>query len=454
MILKNLEANKNTVVTEYDIDFHIINSHSELKLESVTLCDAIIFRSDKVSFVKTEIQRIRRSDNPVLYLKPIFVSSKRVFLRLNKDADGYLGDEELGGLEDQVNLIRNRAAEIAEFAFPKHATFHQKNFLKLCQYLYTRETKLDANRSRQAHMGYRYGFVNYLVPDLELNQFLDVVNDMKKIGFINTTLAERVNLCKKCSSSYLHFVETCHKCKSVDIQTESLIHHFRCAYIGPETDFQQEDVLVCPKCDKVLRHIGVDYDKPSEIINCGSCNHQSQQSAILANCVDCGKENDLANLHSKEMYNISLTEQGKNLALNPISLFSDYKSDEDERLDLEIDESTFDLLARQEAKKKQANNLASYTLEIKFSDLVIDTLVTSEVKIFTLEFKKILVNYLEEIDLFATISPVQYKFLMVSKSEAYAEDMAETLRYNINKVLNDNFNDPDHQLVVTTVKLS
>ena len=453
MILKNLEANTNTIVTEYDINFHIVNSNAELRHENLVSCDAIIFRSDYVSFVKSEIQRIRKADNPALYLKPIYVATKRAYLRLDQNVDGYLGDDELNGVAEEVGVLVDRITDIEDFKFPKHATFHQKNFIKLCQYLLTRDINLKAKRSRQAHMGFRYNFVNYLVPNLELNQFLDLVNDMKKVGYINTKLAERVNLCRDCSSSYLHFVETCHKCKSVDIETESLIHHFRCAYIGPESDFQQDDVLICPKCDKVLRHIGVDYDKPSEIINCNSCNHQSQQSAIVANCVDCGKENDLTSLHSKEMYNISLTEQGKNLAINPNSLFSEYKDEKDHKLELEIDQSTFDLLARQESKKKQEKKYASYVLEILFSEEALVTLVPSEIRTFQLEFKKILVNYLQEIDLFTAVSPLNYKLLLISKTERYAQDMTETLQYNINKVLNDNFSDPVHQLQVFKTKL-
>lgn len=453
MILKNLEANTNTIVTEYDIDFHIINSQSELRLESLIACDAIIFRSDYVSFLKAQIQRIRKSDNPSIYLKPIFVSTKRAFLRLEKNVDGYLGDSELEGIEDKVTDLLDRITEIKQFTFPKHSTFHQKNFIKLCQFLLTRDLKLEAVRSRKAHMGYQYNFVNYLVPDLELNQFLDLANDMKNIGFIQTELAERVNLCRSCSSSYLHFVETCHKCKSIDIETESLIHHFRCAYIGPESDFKQEDVLACPKCDKILRHIGVDYDKPSDIINCNSCNHQSQQSSIIANCVDCGTSNDLSKLHSKEMYNIQLTEQGKNLALNPLSLFGEYSETKEDQLELEILTSTFNLLVRQEAKKLYPKKLASYTIDISFSEVTLSTLIPSEIKTFTGEFKKILTNYLDEIDLFCCESPVHYRLLLMSKKEKYAQDMTETLKYNINKVLNDNFQDPEHSLEIITTQL-
>ena len=257
---------------------------------------------------------------------------------------------------------------------------------------------------------------------------------MSEKGFLTSELVEKVSLCKSCSSSYLHFTETCHKCKSIDIEAESLIHHFRCAYIGPESDFKNGDDLVCPKCDKMLRHIGVDYDKPSEIVHCNTCNHQSQQSAIIAKCVDCGSTNELSNLHQKSLYNFQLTEQGKNLALNPQTILVDLEEDKEQEIESEIDTKLFDLISIQESKKQYAKNLASFVISIEFSPFVIDHLTATEISIFRLEFKKILLNYLDDIDLFTTIDSSSYKFLLVAKDQKYVDEMKLTLEYNINKI--------------------
>lgn len=453
MILKNLDSTNDIIVTEYDIDFHIVNSQSDISFQSLTSCDAIVFRTDYINYLKTQIQKIRKSDNPALYLKPIYVSSKRAFLRLDKNVDGYIGDSELEGIEEEVSNLLKRIEALKSFTFPQDASFHQRNFIKLSQYLFTRNIKLEASRSRRAHIGYYYKFIDYLVPDLELHQFLDELNRMKERGYITTELVENVSLCKSCSSSYLHFIETCHRCKSVDIEAESLIHHFRCAYIGPESDFKQNDDLVCPKCDKMLRHIGVDYDKPSEIVHCNTCNHQSQQSAIIANCVDCGHSNELANLHTKKMYNVQLTEQGQNLAINPKSLFAEIELNKQEKIELEIEPDLFDLFSRQESLKQYAKKLGSYIIDIEYSRTIIERLTASETSTFKLEFKKILINYLEEIDLFCSIDATNYRLLLISKKDQYIEDMVKALEYNIDKILNDNFNDPQHQLQIKSTKL-
>ena len=91
MILKNLESNVNAILRENEIDFHIINSNKELDINSLIASDAIIFRSDRISHLKIEIEKIRKANNPSLYLKPIFVSTRRVKLKLDIKIDGLEG---------------------------------------------------------------------------------------------------------------------------------------------------------------------------------------------------------------------------------------------------------------------------------------------------------------------------------------------------------------------------
>ena len=454
MILKNLESSTNTIVRENEIDFHIINAHGDIKLESLVNCDAIIFRTDRVSLVKEEIEKIRRSNLPKLYLKPLFVTTKRVYQRLKGSVDGVVEASDLDSVEESLKEILAKTAEIPLTPISNHLSHVDQVLLKSMQYMYSRNINLDAKRTRQAHMGYTYPFVNYLIPDLELHTFLDKVHIATKKNWLTKQLADRVNLCRSCSSSYLHFSETCHKCKSIDIESESLIHHFRCAYIGPESDFKQdEDIFMCPKCDKVLRHIGVDYDKPSEIINCNSCNHQSQQSAIKASCVDCGTDNDLAKLYTKEVVNLKLTAEGINVIKNVDAFSLDNEAELNQLFEYELETQVFDLVRKQEVRKMLGNKLNSYTMNIAFDKEVISHLSKQEKDIFSSEFRKIMGNYLEDVDLMTSRGYTEYDLLLSAKSEHYLNEMTEALQYNINKIINDNFDDPMHNLTINSTRL-
>ncbi len=448
MILKNLEANVNTLIRENDIDFHIVNSQTELQLEDLVACDALIFRSDRASQIQVEIEKIRRADNPRLYLKPIFVSSRRMKIRLNNEVDGIVEGSDLDSIEEQTKNLLSKIKEINPKPLSKSMAFNDRVLLKTMQFMYTRSLDLKPKRSRAALMGYHYPFVRTLIPNFEVTTFLDKLDVASKKNWFHTKLEDRVNLCNSCGSSYLHFVESCHKCHSIDINAEPLIHHFRCAYIGPQSDFEQEDLLICPKCDKVLRHIGVDYDKPSEILTCNSCNHQAQQSSIRAGCIDCGDQNELTKLHSKEVHSYVLTVEGIEIARTGQSFDIVEENDVLKMHKYELEAQVFDLLRYQEIKKTVTNKQKSYTLSVDFNESVLDDLTNTERITFTNEFKDILGNYLDEVDLMTTRSISSYEILLSCKRKDYAEDMMETIRYNVNKIINDNFNDPKHDLSV------
>lgn len=153
------------------------------------------------------------------------------------------------------------------------------------------------------------------------------------------------------------------------------------------------------------------------------------------------------------MYNVLLTEQGKNLAINPHSLFVEIELSKQEKIELEIEPDLFVLLSGQEAHKQYTRKMGSYVIDINYSPTTIERLTATETATFKLEFKKILINYLDDIDLFCTIDATNYRLLLVSKQQSYIDDMVKTLEYNINKVLNDNFNDPVHELQVNPTKL-
>ncbi|MDL2252272.1 hypothetical protein LJC12_05410, partial [Odoribacter sp. OttesenSCG-928-J03] len=103
----------------------------------------------------------------------------------------------------------------------------------------------------------------------------------------NSVLIDKVPLCRHCFSSHLVFTETCPYCQDSDIYLEESIHHFQCANISPESSYVKGDDLVCPKCRKKLRHIGVDYDRPSALYHCRICSHSFSKPKMRVTCTSC-----------------------------------------------------------------------------------------------------------------------------------------------------------------------
>lgn len=122
---------------------------------------------------------------------------------------------------------------------------------------------------------------------------------------------DMLHVCGHCGSSRLHVREECTACRSGNLRTESLIHHYRCAHQGPAEAFERPNGgLVCPKCTHELRHYGVDYDRPAEIHRCGDCGQITDEPAVGFICMDCGKRTDAALAERRSWFHYALTPQG------------------------------------------------------------------------------------------------------------------------------------------------
>src|SRR5215470_15446942 len=130
-------------------------------------------------------------------------------------------------------------------------------------------------------------------------------------GHLQRQFFDRLHICPQCRSSRLSVREECTKCRSPRLTEERLIHHFRCAEQQPESRFRKGPDLVCPKCDYVLNHFGLDYDKPGSVLCCGSCRHVSDVPAIAFVCLDCGTRTDADDVPTCDWFHYDLTALGR-----------------------------------------------------------------------------------------------------------------------------------------------
>ena len=107
------------------------------------------------------------------------------------------------------------------------------------------------------------------------------------LGLLGREVANRVRLCPECDDSRLNYRETCPKCSSLNILQQEMVTHFACAHSAPLQHFRRGGDLVCPKCERALRHIGVDYEKPSRLFTCFSCEDVFRDPAVEAQCLRC-----------------------------------------------------------------------------------------------------------------------------------------------------------------------
>ena len=129
-------------------------------------------------------------------------------------------------------------------------------------------------------------------------------------GFLKRAFFDRFHVCQRCDSARMNVREECSKCRSANLVDESYLHHFRCAYQGPESEFRRGDDLVCPKCRRELANFGADYDRPGAMSVCLECRHASSEPAIGFSCLDCGAHADSATAQTRDAFTYEVTEQG------------------------------------------------------------------------------------------------------------------------------------------------
>jgi CheY-like chemotaxis protein len=133
-------------------------------------------------------------------------------------------------------------------------------------------------------------------------------------GLLKREFFERFHICPACGSYRLHVREECSQCRSSNLSEEQYLHHFRCAFQGPEPDFRRGDELICPKCHQELTHFGFDYDRPGTMIVCGSCGHAASEPSVGFVCLDCGAHTDSDVAATRDVFSYQLTDQGVSFA--------------------------------------------------------------------------------------------------------------------------------------------
>ncbi len=215
----------------------------------------------------------------------------------------------------------------------------------------------------------------------EMDSF-DLLTKMSIDGLLEQEFYDVVNLCPECRSSHINFREVCPSCKSSDIRQEDYIHHFRCGYLAPESDYREKDSdkLICPKCGRELRHIGVDYDKPSKVFICNSCGNVFEEPESMFFCFNCGVMFDKEEAVKFSVRKYFITKYGRDVAFAG-SIASTYTRSLIESDSKILPYSIFEMILEKERKRAQRYGLSSCLLDIDFtSDKISESMLYEMVR--------------------------------------------------------------------------
>lgn len=325
---QNVKQKNGTVMKDYEIITNkngrrILVIYSPVYVEKCTDIsypdfDAIFVDVADVAYETNRLAIWKSSPIMILkcWLKPQFVSSRlKDNIRMTRHiVDGYasspLDESFTSAIEDIWHYIRELGISTDAMAIKTGNDF----FIRLCQFALTRRISTFTTGALNGFASgytlinaalFEYQETIYKKERLLFNQSLLEMGYIRPVRFV-----EKIHLCPQCKHSHLYFAEACPSCMSTNIVMESVIHHFRCANVSPESEYMYDGELRCPKCKHYLRHIGVDYDRPASTYHCKECGKQFLHSKIKVTCSNCNKVTPPSELLAQDIMEYAFTQEG------------------------------------------------------------------------------------------------------------------------------------------------
>ena len=175
------------------------------------------------------------------------------------------------------------------------------------------QSKIEPVVSSEARVGYAYPDISELL-DCKAGDELELLESLTESGCLSRELVDKVDLCPYCLRNNLRLRRLCPYCRSSLIVKKEVIHHFRCGWVGIEDEAEQGTDLVCPKCSKQMRHVGVDYERAAESYYCTTCKKIFAQPVEEFLSVPCGRQIPKDGTMIHPIYRYAITPVGAEAA--------------------------------------------------------------------------------------------------------------------------------------------
>lgn len=403
--------------------------------------DAILIEHTSHKSSRQLILRIQSCADNNLFLAPIIIRSDYPLKDeiLESICDGRVGS--VTRLSDFMPTIKAIHHKIREIKISRQSSFEHSTLFDFLAYCFTRgldtvDPLLDGNSS----LAYFYPYISGAMENTHgSHSIFPILEWAVQDGYLHAQVINATYVCSQCHGGFLSYREVCPSCHSAHLRTEDIVHHFRCAHVAPLSDFKTmqdgEVYLECPKCHHELKHIGVDYDKPSSMHYCQSCNSDFQNYLMKAQCTSCHHDQEVEYLIKKEIRSFSLTDKAA------ASLRSGYLLGDENQLAPEVEGALpWDLFMQSlQFEQSNRNTRDGYVITLAFEDiksLVRQIGVHNKVKLYT-EVIQIVQASQHSTDI-RTLHNHKIIFSLFKTSKEEAESISQRTVFLINHLLKDN----------------
>jgi CheY-like chemotaxis protein/predicted RNA-binding Zn-ribbon protein involved in translation (DUF1610 family) len=149
--------------------------------------------------------------------------------------------------------------------------------------------------------------------EIRTEKLFPTLKNLAEINIVEAEPSHSVVACPDCGTLTTAIYLECPECESTQINKEEALEHFDCGNIDFRSKFDKgEGILVCPKCGKKLKVIGVDYRKIENWYRCSN-NHFFGQPNIKFGCSKCNRRFSLEEAKLDLLHQYKLTKSGRQM---------------------------------------------------------------------------------------------------------------------------------------------
>lgn len=182
----------------------------------------------------------------------------------------------------------------------------QDPFIHAIVFAWMRGNKIVLRLTKKLPKGYGYWLPETLgiLPEVLLDH-------LALSGYLTGELIDIAYPCPTCQTIQVLLRDCCPQCHHLDIRTEPIVHHFQCGYQASESSFlNRTGYYLCPKCKDLLKHFGMDYDKPGTIAVCQKCFKDAVETEVRGRCLGCHTTFAISEEHRKRLLSYALSDTG------------------------------------------------------------------------------------------------------------------------------------------------
>ena len=149
--------------------------------------------------------------------------------------------------------------------------------------------------------------------EIPAEKLASTLGTLAEIKILEEEPSRSVIACPDCESATSTLVLECPECESTQMTKEEALEHFDCGNIDFRSKFEKDEgTLVCPKCGKKLKVIGVDYRKIENWYRCSN-RHVFGQPNFKFACSKCGGRFSLEDTRIEMLHKYNLTDSGRQM---------------------------------------------------------------------------------------------------------------------------------------------